>query len=408
MAKEITLVGRQIVMAWAAGTRVGSYEIVDVLGGGGMGQVFRVRHTISDRVEAMKVLLSTSAANQETIDRFTREIRVLAGLSHPNIAALYTAFHHDGQMVMIMEYVEGMNLRQRLAAGVRMEEAASYARQILGALNYAHSRDVIHRDIKPSNIMVMPDGRVKLLDFGLALAMPDQRLTVTGVLLGSMHYIAPEQISGEASDARSDLYAVGVTLYELVTGKLPFEGSTYPQVIAAHLWQQLVSPSEINPEIPREFSAVVMKALEKDRRHRWQTAREFLAALESAELGSARDTQVFTRQGAVSSERGAPVGAAGSAAVWGQGGQQGASGPGQGVGVRSGGHAPEQLNEIARKLANYVGPIASILVKRASSSTQDLQTLVEQVAKEIESEEGRRKFLASVQVQLRGRDFFSN
>jgi serine/threonine-protein kinase len=311
-------------------------------------------------------------------------------------------------MVMIMEYVEGMNLRRRLAAGIRLDEAAAYVRQILGALDYAHSRDVIHRDIKPSNIMVMPDGRVKLLDFGLALAVPDQRLTVTGVLLGSMHYIAPEQISGEASDARSDLYAVGVTLYEMVTGRLPFEGSTYPQVIAAHLWQQLVSPSEVNPEIPREFSAVVMRALEKDKKQRWQTAREFLAALESAELGSAADTQVFTHPAVVRSGQDAVVGSAGAAGGSGQGVQQGALGSAQGAGIRSGPYAPEQLSEIALKLANYVGPIANILVKRASSSTQDLRTLVEQVAKEIESEEGRRKFLASVQVQLRGRDFFSN
>ena len=384
-------------MAWTAGTRIGSYEIVDVLGGGGMGQVFRVRHTISDRVEAMKALHSTSAANQETMDRFAREIRVLAGLCHPNIAALYTAFHHDGQMVMVMEYVEGMNLRQRLAAGIRLDEAISYARQILAALEYAHSREVIHRDVKPSNIMVMPDGRVKLLDFGLALAVPDQRLTVTGMLLGSMHYIAPEQISGEASDARSDLYGVGVTLYEMVTGKLPFEGTTYPQVIAAQLWQKLVSPSEVNPQIPREFSAVVMKALERDRRQRWQTAREFLAALEGAELGKARDTRVFTQHEVVCS--GARVASAGDAQ---------ASGPPQGKPVASGTYAPEQLSEIAVKLANYVGPIASILVKRASSSAQDLRALVDQVAGEIESEEGRRKFLASVQVQLCGKDFFSN
>lgn len=383
-------------MAWSTGTRVGAYEIVDVLGGGGMGQVFRVRHTISQRVEAMKVLLSPSAGNQETIDRFTREIRVLAALNHPNIAPLYTAFHHDGQMVMIMEYVDGMNLRQRLAEGIRLDEASAYMRQVLIALEYAHSHDVIHRDIKPSNVMVMADGTVKLLDFGLALAVPEHRLTMTGVLLGSMHYIAPEQISGEASDARSDLYAVGVTLYELATGKVPFEGKTYPQVMAAHLWQPLVSPSDLNPEIPREFSAVVLKALEKDRRQRWQTAREFLVALEGAELGRASDTTVFKQHTAVGS--GARPGSSEGVA---------ASGPPPSTSMR-GPHAPEELNEIARKLANYVGPIASVLVKRASSTTQNLRTLVEQVSLEIDSEQARKKFLASVQPQLGNRDLFSN
>ncbi len=369
-------------MAWVAGTRVGSYEIVDVLGDGGMGQVFRVRHLISDRIEAMKVLLSASSANQDMLDRFTREIRVLAGLNHPNIAALYTAFHHGGQVVMIMEYVEGMDLRRRLFDGITLDEAVAYARQILMALEYAHSRSVIHRDIKPSNIMVMPDGRIKLLDFGLALAMPDPRLTMTGALLGSMHYIAPEQISGEESDGRSDLYGVGVTLYEMITGRLPIDGANYPQVIAAHLRHSLVSPSAINPQIPPEFSAVVMKALEKDRQKRWQTAREFLAALERSELGQASQMRVYTLPAAAEATKGAAP--------------------------ASKAYGPEQLSQITLKLATYVGPIASILVKRASSSTHDLKALVEQVAGEIESEDGRKKFLASVQGQLRSSGFFPN
>ena len=369
-------------MTWTAGTRVGSYEIVDELGDGGMGKVFRVRHLISDRLEAMKVLLSATSANQEIVSRFTREIRVLAGLSHPNIAALYTAFHHDDQMVMIMEYVEGVDLRQRMLEGITLDEAVLYTQQILMALDYAHSRNVIHRDIKPSNIMVTPDGRIKLLDFGLALAMPDPRLTMTGALVGSMHYIAPEQISGEESDIRSDLYGVGVTLYEMATGRLPFEGANYPQVIAAQLRHNVISPSGINQQIPPEFSSVVMKALEKNRAERWQTAREFLTALERSELGQAAEMRVSTFNLGEGSARSAPAAR-----------EQ---------------FAPEQLSLIALKLANYVGPIANILVKRASSSSQDLKTLVEQVAGEIESEEGRRKFLASVRGQLRGGGFFSD
>jgi serine/threonine-protein kinase len=219
-----------------------------------------------------------------------------------------------------------------------------------------------------------------------------------------MHYIAPEQISGEASDARSDLYGVGVTLYEMVTGKLPFQGATYPQVIAAQLWQTPASPSEINPEIPAEYSAVIMKALERDRRQRWQTAREFLSALEAAELGRACATQVFTQHQGVGSGPGGRMGAAEVVAPR-------LSGAAKGIQADTAGsepYAPEQLSEIARKLANYVGPIATILVKRASSSTQDLRMLVEQVAAEIESEDGRKKFLAAVQPQLRGRSFFSN
>ena len=368
-------------MAWLPGTRVGSYEIVDVLGDGGMGKVFRVRHLISDRVEAMKVLLAASSANQDMLDRFTREIRVLAALNHPNIAGLRTAFHHEGQLVMIMECVEGMDLGRALAVGITLDQAVTYTRQVLIALEYAHSHGVIHRDIKPSNIMVTPEGQVKVLDFGLALALglPDERLTMTGTLLGSMHYIAPEHISGEAHDVRSDLYAVGVTLYEMITGKLPIEGTNYAQVIGGLLRHDPVLPSQVNPLIPTEFSAVVMKALAKERQERWQTASEFLAALDASQLGQASQHRVCTAGPSTPTSAGAA----------------------EGVVTERSKYEPEQLSEITLKLAHYVGPIASVLVKRASSSTNDLRALVEQVAQEIEPADARQSFLASVSGRFR-------
>jgi eukaryotic-like serine/threonine-protein kinase len=364
-------------MAWLPGTRVGSYEIVDVLGDGGMGKVFRVRHLISNRTEAMKVLLAASSASPEMLARFTQEIRVLATLNHPNIAVLHTAFHHDEQLVMIMEYVEGMDLRHALAAGITLDQAVAYTRQLLTALEYAHSRGVIHRDVKPSNIMIAPGGQVKVLDFGLALAAPEARLTMTGALVGSMHYIAPEQLSGEGHDARSDLYAVGVTLYEMITGKLPIEGTNYAQVIGGLLQHRPVSPSQINPLIPPEFSAIVMKALAKDKQERWQNAREFLAALDAAHLGHASELRVVSLSTPVS------TGAA----------QAGVS--------ETPKYEADQLSEITLKLAHYVGPIAGVLVKRASSSSTDLQALVEKVAQEIEGADARQRFLSSVSGRFR-------
>jgi eukaryotic-like serine/threonine-protein kinase len=391
-------------MAWLPGTQIGSYQIVDALGEGGMGEVFRVRHLISDRIEAMKVLLSASSSSQDMLDRFTREIRVLAGLNHPNIAALHTAFRHENQLVMIMEYVDGQDLRRCLQNGITLGQAVAYTQQVLAALDYAHSQNVIHRDIKPSNIMLTTDGRVKLLDFGIALATPDARLTMTGSVVGSMHYIPPEQIYGEAPDARSDLYGMGVTLYEMITGRLPIEGAHYAQVIAAHLQQRPVAPHLIDPRIPESLSAVVMKALDKEKGLRWQNAKEFSVALGQSYPGTSPQLNA-----AVTMPLAPPAGAQFNSPIGARMNTPAAPvalpavhTPPQGSAVISGSkYQPEQLSEISQKLAAYVGPIASVLVKRASSSSNNLRELCDQVAAEIESAEARQKFLTSVRGQLR-------
>jgi serine/threonine protein kinase len=373
-------------MAWTPGTRVGDYEIVGTLGYGGMGEVYRVRHTISDRIEAMKLLRAGPASQtqaQEMMDRFVREIRLLATLQHPNIATLHTAFRHDEELVMIMECVDGEDLGRRLPAGLTLEESLRYTRQVLEALRYAHGRGIVHRDIKPSNIMITPQGQVKLLDFGLALGAlggTDQRLTTTGALVGSMHYIAPEHISGEPHDARSDVYAVGVTLYEMISGRLPFEGTTHLQVIAAHLQHAPVPPSQINPKIPATLSVTVMRALAKSPRERWQTAEAFLAALDEDGLRStsAGDvSQVRVRQ------------------------SMPARGPALGSPQPTSAHRPESLTEITRQLAQNVGPIAGVLVRRASSSTTNLREMCDALAEEITSPAARQKFLAAVHSHLR-------
>jgi eukaryotic-like serine/threonine-protein kinase len=367
---------------WSPGTKIGSYEIVDLLGRGGMGAVYRVRHLITNRIEAMKIVASSNSdASAEMAERFNREIRVLASLNHPNIASLHNAFQDGDQLVMVMEYVEGTDLTRRLSSGISIEQALDFTRQILRALEYAHSENIIHRDIKSSNIMVTPSCCIKLLDFGLALSGPDTRLTTSGGLVGSMHYISPEQLSGESPDARSDLYAVGVTLYELITKRMPIDGGSHAQIIANHLQHHPTPPARINPDIPETLSAVVMKALAKDKKLRWQSASEFLWALEDAQLSAAPGA--LLRSTATATDVRPPAGP---------------SEPGHGTASI---HQPAVLAEIAQRLANHVGPIANILVKRASSHTHNLRELCEAVAKEIESADARQKFLSSVQGHIR-------
>ncbi|PYX87083.1 MAG: serine/threonine protein kinase, partial [Acidobacteria bacterium] len=193
------------------GTTIGDYEVVALLGRGGMGKVYKVRNVISDRVEAMKVLLPDTEATPELAERFIREIKVVASLDHRNIASLRTALRVDSQLLMVMECVEGTSVDQKLRVGkIGVGQVVHYMTQVLDALAYAHRRGVIHRDVKPSNILIGPDDNVKLTDFGIASRAGDPRLTATGMALGSLYYMSPEQVRAMSLDARSDLYSVGV------------------------------------------------------------------------------------------------------------------------------------------------------------------------------------------------------
>ena len=204
--------------------RIGDYEVLGEIGAGGMGRVFKVRNVISERIEAMKILLPDLAERQDLAARFLREIKLVAALNHPHIAALHTALTADNQLAMIMEFVEGQSLAARLAQGpVATADAVTYIDQVLDALDYAHARQVVHRDVKPANMLLTPQGVVKLTDFGIARSASDQSLTLTGTTTGSLAYMSPEQIRGEPTDARSDVYSVGISLYELVTGVRPFD-----------------------------------------------------------------------------------------------------------------------------------------------------------------------------------------
>ncbi|HSW49762.1 MAG TPA: serine/threonine-protein kinase [Bryobacteraceae bacterium] len=264
------------------GDRIGDYEIVSVLGAGGMGRVYKVRNVISDRVEAMKVLLPDLANVPELADRFVREIKVLATLDHPGIAALRTAQRIDNQLVMIMELVEGTTLEDRLKTGpLPVAEAMSCVSQVLSALSYAHARGVIHRDIKPANMMVTEGGVVKLMDFGIAKAAGDRKLTMTGTTMGSLYYMSPEQIKGGELDARSDLYSLGVSMYELVTGARPFRGDSDFSIMSAHLEKEPVPPVEVDPRLPADLNEIILMSIAKDPAKRFQSADAFAGAIRS-------------------------------------------------------------------------------------------------------------------------------
>ncbi len=277
------------------GERIGDYEIVQVLGAGGMGQVYKVRNVLSDRIEAMKVLLPNLEGDPGLADRFLNEIKVQATLDHPNIAKLHTAMKINNQLVMVMEFVDGTSLSQILQRGpLPPSAAAAYSVQVLDALAYAHARGVIHRDIKPANLMLAADGHIKLMDFGIARVQADKRLTQTGSTVGSLFYMSPEQIKGSDPDGRSDLYSLGITMYEMVTGRRPFGGDSDFQIMSAHLQQAPMAPIEVIPGIPSRLSDIILMAIEKDPAARFQTAEAFRAALGHAFPEAVTPTKTLT------------------------------------------------------------------------------------------------------------------
>jgi serine/threonine protein kinase len=381
------------------GTTIGDYQIVSVLGRGGMGKVFKVRNLLSDRIEAMKVLLPGLDPSPELVERFLREIRVVAGLEHPGIAALRTALRVDNQILMIMEYVEGNSLHQMLQQGrIETTRAVRFTRQVLEALGYAHRRGVVHRDVKPPNILVDLDDRIKLTDFGIASRSGDPKLTGAGIALGSLHYMSPEQMKAEALDARSDLYSVGVTLYEMVTGQTPVQGSSYYAILKAHLEDKPRSAAELVPELAPELSRIIDKSLAKMPSARFQTAEEFQAALIELDRGGSSEPAAprRLREQAVSSASlprsatpapGTPVHMSANVESTPPTAMK------SDVGVKS--WDPAVLENVRKNLAVYVGPMAKVLVNRAARNARNLEDLYRVLATEIASPADREKFLRS-------------
>jgi serine/threonine-protein kinase len=269
-------------MALETGDRVGDYQVVGLIGAGGMGRVYKVRNIISNRDEAMKILLPDLTSERELAVRFMMEIRTLATLEHPNIAQLRTAFQYENQLVMIMEFVEGVTL-EKLAteSPLTVDAVLDYSTQVLSALSFAHTHGVIHRDIKPANVMITPHGVAKLMDFGIAKNSEEMHLTRPGMTIGSVYYMSPEQVRGGTIDARSDLYSFGILLYELLTGRKPFQADTSYSVLNAQLNEAPIPPMQVNGALSPEMNAIVLHALAKNPEERFQTAQEFHDALKA-------------------------------------------------------------------------------------------------------------------------------
>jgi len=261
----------------------GRYEILEVLGTGGMSTVYKARDNRLNRLVAIKILKDDLALDGEFRRRFQTESQAVAMLSSPNIVAIYDVSKSLDVEYIVMELIEGITLKQYMNRKGRLnwKESLHFATQITRALNHAHSRGIIHRDIKPHNIMILKDGSVKVADFGIARLQDSQSSTLTQEALGSVHYISPEQAKGAQVDARSDLYSVGVVLYEMLTSRLPFEGDSAVSVAIQHISSIPLSPRDINPEIPTGLEAITMKAMNPSLNLRYQTAEEMLRDFES-------------------------------------------------------------------------------------------------------------------------------
>jgi len=265
----------------------GRYEVLERIGAGGMAIVYKAKDLLLNRVVTIKVLREQFVTDEDFIRRFRREAQSAASLSHPNIVSVYDVGKEGDTEYIVMEYVEGRNLKEiiREFAPLSTDQTINLARQITGAIQNAHEHHIIHRDIKPHNILVTADGHAKVTDFGIARAVSSATVTHTGDIIGSVHYLSPEQAKGLQSNEQSDIYSLGIVLYELLTGKVPYDGETPIAIALKHLQEQPVLPSKLNPKINKELEAVVMRAIAKSPGQRYLSAKDLLEDLNHIQVG---------------------------------------------------------------------------------------------------------------------------
>lgn len=269
----------------------GRYEVIERVGGGGMALVYKAQDLLLNRNVAIKVLRQQFVHDEEFIRRFRREAQSAASLSHPNVVSIYDVGQEDDVHYIVMEYVEGKNLNEIIKerAPLQVDEAVRIASQIADALDHAHHNQIIHRDIKPHNILIGRNGRVKVTDFGIARAVTSTTITQTGSVVGSVHYFSPEHAKGIVTGEKSDLYSLGIVLYQMLTGQLPFLGESPISVALKHLQEEFDEPRKFNPLIPQSVENVILKSMRKNPQERYQSAKEMQTDLETCLMPERRN-----------------------------------------------------------------------------------------------------------------------
>ncbi len=298
------------------GRTIGKYRIVEHLGRGGMAEVYKAYQPNLDRYVAIKMMHAFLADEKEFLSRFEREAKVVATLRHPNIVQVYDFDAEGGVYYMVMEFISGETLKSRMqdleAQGqwVSLDDATRIILAVGSALKYAHERGMVHRDVKPANVMITLEGQVILTDFGIAKIVSTSNLTASGAMVGTPSYMAPEQGMGQPGDERSDIYSLGVMLYQLVLGRLPYDADTPLAVVLKHINEPLPLPKALNPDISDDLNAVILKSLEKDPHDRYQKVADLSADLRQAMGMSPEDSSANAAKGAAIKLTGATHGRA--------------------------------------------------------------------------------------------------
>jgi len=255
-------------------TFAGRYEIIEELGKGGMGKVYRSYDKQLKEEVALKLIKPEIASDKKTLDRFSNELKIARKIVHKNVGRMYELMENKGVFFITMEYVQGQDLKGliRQSGQLAVGTTISIAKQVCEGLAEAHRLGVVHRDLKPSNIMIDKEGNARIMDFGIARSLEAKGITGAGVMIGTPEYMSPEQVEGKEVDQRSDIYSLGVILYEMVTGRVPFEGDTPFTIGVKHKSETPKDPKELNPQIPEDFSQVILRCLEKDKENRFKGA----------------------------------------------------------------------------------------------------------------------------------------